>query len=403
MRPWQAFLLVALALAPQASADTDWAQTDKLTPADGYVTQHHFGRSSAIGSGRLVVGAPGIAEGMGAAFLFENVDGVWSETAELYASDERSFDDFGRAVAISGELIVVGAPGRDSSSGGVYVFERNAAGWTEAAILTRGCHRSGAQFGRSVALAGTTLLVGAPGESVVHVFRRVLGSWTRTGTISSPRGPSDFGFSVVMDGTGMAIVGAPGDKLAFVYQDVGGAFCFLQELSHTSSGQNFGYSLSMHQGTLAVGSPDLDQDGRVDMFDRVGSQWAHVATIQREGLRDDNRFGTAVHVHGDLLVVGAPASETMNGVAALLRRSGSSWSEEAILHPDVEEPGPGTFGLTVSANDTHVFVNVGLDDAPVFGQYAGALNVFARVPIDEPPSPAPGNGSAGASPLIITK
>ena len=102
----------------------------KLTASDG--TQFdQFSQSVAVSGSTIVVGAPSKVIGgnlfQGAAYVFEYLDGNWVETQKLTASDGARSDQFGQSIAVSGSTIVVGAPLKDIGGnyfqGAVYVFE----------------------------------------------------------------------------------------------------------------------------------------------------------------------------------------------------------------------------------------------------------------------------------------
>jgi hypothetical protein len=101
------------------------------------------------------------------------------QQAYLKASNTEAGDQFGLAVAISGDTVVVGAPTEDSnatgvngnqgdnnaaSSGAAYVFVRNGTTWSQQAYLKASNTGAGDLFGRAVAISGDTIVVGANGE-----------------------------------------------------------------------------------------------------------------------------------------------------------------------------------------------------------------------------------------------
>jgi hypothetical protein len=171
----------------------DSTETAKLTASDGQM-QDFFGWSVAVSGNTVVVGAKGDDIGshdeQGSAYLFESPGGSWSdrtETAKLTASDGAADDEFGHSVAISGDMVVVGAHWDDWGSGSIfnegsaYVFDRPGSGWangTETARLTAAGGEPGDEFGHSVAISGDTLMVGAiygevggsPSLGSVYVF-----------------------------------------------------------------------------------------------------------------------------------------------------------------------------------------------------------------------------------------
>jgi hypothetical protein len=150
-----------------------------------------FGRTVAIWQNTVVVGAPdhGGAE-RGAAYVFVKPAFGWrgslTQTAELTASDTGNGDQFGGALAISGELIAIGAPGhasaKNTEQGAGYAFVKPATGWrtsTETGELIAAGGAAGDKLGLSILLSGDTILLGAPdravnrdlGRGVVYTFR----------------------------------------------------------------------------------------------------------------------------------------------------------------------------------------------------------------------------------------
>ena len=119
--------------------------------------------------------------------FLKNVDGTWSETAKLNASDGASDDRFGVSVAISGDAAIVGAPGDDdvgNSSGSAYVFNKSVDGtWVEAAKQTASDDAAEDYFGRSVSISEDTAIVGAYGDGVA----RVIGSVYFIATVAQPQ------------------------------------------------------------------------------------------------------------------------------------------------------------------------------------------------------------------------
>ncbi|MDR4469907.1 MAG: FG-GAP repeat protein [Nitrospira sp.] len=146
----------------------------KLLASDG-ATNDFFGYSVAVADDTVVVGAyqdDDQGSNSGSAYVFEKPVGGWmgtlNEQAKLRASDGAAGDFFGWSVGVAGNTIVVGAYGDDSQRGSAYQFEKPALGWTgtlnETATLQASVRGVGVQFGRSVAMTGGTIVVGAYGE-----------------------------------------------------------------------------------------------------------------------------------------------------------------------------------------------------------------------------------------------
>ena len=167
-----------------------WSQEARLTPSDGKL-QDMFGSSVAIsGDGNtVVVGSPGsdsssLADS-GAAYVYQRVlgvAGIWIQGTKLIASDAASSDHFGSSVAISGSTIVVGAPASGGFSGSVYVFVQTILGsWSQQKLTSNAV--AGDQFGLSVAISGNTIVAFSGG--VAYVFQNIRIGWVQSDTLTS--------------------------------------------------------------------------------------------------------------------------------------------------------------------------------------------------------------------------
>lgn len=186
-----------------------WSQQAELTTSAAFAA---FGWSVAVSGSTAVVGAPNGASGPGAAYVFTRTGTSWSQQAELTAPGGAVSDDFGYSVAVSGSTVVVGAPGADAG----YVFARSGTTWSQQAELTTLSSPAGAQFGRSVAVSGPTAVVGAvvlptPDNGAAYMFARSGASWSQEAELTSPGGGvvgDGFGTSVAVSGP-TAVIGAP--------------------------------------------------------------------------------------------------------------------------------------------------------------------------------------------------
>lgn len=149
-----------------------WARTQVLTPQDAEGGDR-FGYALATSGPLAVVGAPGKEGGRGAAYVFTYA-GTWTQTAKLViAGDRVPGDFFGYSAAIEGERVVVGAYGRDGGVGAVYVFAPVADKWTQIQEIEPEVATPGEAFGARVALADGRILVSGWGfESVANVGGR---------------------------------------------------------------------------------------------------------------------------------------------------------------------------------------------------------------------------------------
>ncbi len=279
--------------APEAGAayvfvreNGQWTQQAylKASNTDAY---DQFGYSVAIDSDTIVVGAKGessntnevngdeddnSAPEAGAAYVFVRENGQWTQQAYLKAPNPDVSDVFGISVAVSGDLVVVGAPGESSNatgvngywgnndasgSGAVYVFGRVFGNqWVHQAYLKASNTEMNDAFGSAVAISGNLIVVGAPGE----------------------------------DGNAVGVNGNPHNNAAlaagaaYVYRQGGnGAWTPLAYLkaSNTGGGDGFGAAVSISGSTVLVGAAYEDSnatevDGPQDNDDGENSGAAYL-------------------------------------------------------------------------------------------------------------------------------
>jgi hypothetical protein len=158
-----------------ASGWTNMTQTAELTNT-GNFAEVGFGSSVAISGDTVVAGAPQAYVGLdvqaGAAYVFVEASSGWTnmtQTAELSASDGEANDALGTSVAIAGDTVVAGAPdaqiGANANQGAVYAFVEPASGWTnmtQTAKLTASDGEADDILGSSVAASGDIVVASAP-------------------------------------------------------------------------------------------------------------------------------------------------------------------------------------------------------------------------------------------------
>jgi len=176
-----------------------------------------FGRSAAIDGSTAIVGAPFATDSAGArngkVYVFLRFGSLWGEHTSFEAGDMNT-DDYGSAVAISGNYFLVGAPGENSDEGAVYVYQYNGTTWENMQKLTASDGADDDKFGKSVSIKGDYAIVGAPqslGPGKAYIFQFDGSSWNEIEIVTDPIGQNgdDFGYSVSTDSVNRA-VGAPG-------------------------------------------------------------------------------------------------------------------------------------------------------------------------------------------------
>lgn len=336
-----------------------WSIQQKLI-ADNAASSDNFGHSVAIAGNTIVVGAlyqDGTAFNAGAAYVFIRSNGIWSQQGYLQANDAAANDQFGISVSISVDSIVVGAY-QPSGNGAAYVFVRSNGVWSQQQKLTAGNAGTSDLFGKSVAIEGDTLVVGAPQEDgdasstattpndsatdagAAYVFTRSSTTWTQqaylkaTGATTSASPGDHFGDTVSISGNNIA-VGATGRSsgagAAYVFVGSGASWsqqAFLQA-SNAQAGDAFGYSIAISEDRLVVGADTEDGDassttaspnegatdsGAVYVFLRDGTNaWTQQLYVKASDAAAGDYFGSSVGIDVDTLVVGARAKSTTGG------------------------------------------------------------------------------------------
>ena len=316
-----------------SNASGAWKQITELTASDG-AAGNAFGSSVAISGTTIVVGAPNRA--YGGAYVFTNTTGSWKQVAEIYDPSQKVTDQFGFSVAISGSTIVVGtliSPAGTTLEGAVYVFSNaNPSGnWQQTSYLTLATPASYDEFGYSVAVSGTTLVVGAPLRSrtgAAYVFTDGAGGWTQTSTLTATDAAEGdyFGLSVAVLGSNV-VVGAP-YKPVGSNSEQGEAYVFnggsqVAEFSATSGAADdlFGWSVSTSTGNIVVGAPGLVTNtgsqgvGGVYQFGNSSGTWKQTSRLSASDGAVPDGLGNSVAISGTAVLAGAPGHKVGTKVA----------------------------------------------------------------------------------------
>ena len=369
-----------------------WAQQAKLMASNG-AAHDYFGFSAAISGDTLVIGAPAdlsVGTANGSVYVFVRNGQVWSQQAWITAADGSPGDQFGLAVAISGDTLVVGAPYDNhtsgSDAGSAYVFVRSGTAWSLQAWIKAGDAGAGERFGYAAALEGETVVIGSPDDShtgvfhagAAYVFVRNGTLWTQQAWIkASDLGVNDFFGATVGLAGDTVVVGAPYDDhtsgtnagSTYVFTRTGSVWSQEAALKSTKGGPDdlFGYSVAVEGDTLVAGSGLDDHAGGVNsgsasLFSRSGGLWMPQGKLIASDAAAGDRFGSAVALSANLLVVGSPA-----GNFAGASDTGSVYvydpMAQAIVAGDFDGNGD------VDLADLPNFTNVLLGQNTNFGQF----------------------------------
>jgi len=317
---------------------TNWTRQQRLvipSPA----TNDNFGFSVAISGDTLAVASP-FDEGSGSVYVYTRSAGVWTLQQRVAPVDIAPADNFGFSVALDGDTLVVGANLDDTSvvdSGSAYVFTRTAGTWSQQQRLTSTDLEANDQFGAAVAVSGDRVIVGAPKDSNgfgiqaggAYVFARSGSTWTQQAKLSQQTGaPSDeFGTSVAINGSS-AIVGQPfrdagvinNGGRASVFVETASVWNFQAHLlpSDAASNDFFGHSVAI-AGQLAVVGAYVDDltsvinAGSAYVFKRNGSAWSQLDKYIASDAGLNDNFGFGVALSGGTAIVGAPMDDNSFG------------------------------------------------------------------------------------------
>ena len=341
--------VAALALlSPAPAAPGEVLVAPKLVASDA-AENDSIGHALARSGDVLVVGAPFADEFAGAVYVFvrDPVTGAWVEQRKLVAPDPARFDNFGVSVAVAGDTVAVGAPGADVvgvvNQGTVHVFDRHAGGtdsWGEVAILTEDDLAAFGSFGTSVALSGDVLAVGAhkfSEDGQVILFERDGDAWgtmatlleADVGGIGAGDGStsSTFGGAVALDGD-LLLIGAIGADVSHHNEDDGAAYLFARDATDRDR-WGFVTRLAAPEAELCFGGRFL-----VELALEPAEVQAEVERCAREdSISDGDEFGIAIALDGDTAVIGAGRAEGEDGSATV----GAAY----VFHQDGEQWAPG--------------------------------------------------------------
>jgi hypothetical protein len=290
--------------------------------------------------------------------VFTQSNGTWNESQKLTASDGGLFDNFGASVALDGSTLVVGANGAtvggNPAQGAVYVFAESNGTWTQMQKLTASDGAAYDNFGLSVALKGSTILVGSPraaiggnaGQGALYVFTESNGTWSQTQKLTASDGAANdsFGESVALEDS-TALIGAYNATInghtwqgaGYIFTESNGSWSEGQKLtaSDGTAGANFGNAVALNGSTALVGADastvgDNTYQGKAYLFTESGGNWGQSDTfIASDGAVDDY-FGAALAWDGATALISTPHPTI----------SGNTWQGAAYFYEQSPTPTP---------------------------------------------------------------
>jgi len=329
----------------------------------------------AVGDvGAMVLNDPGLEPGV--VRILERVGGQWLVVQEINSPAPDAADAFGQSVSLSGDLLAVGVPGEDSSatlvngdatnndsldSGAVYLFTRDEGEWPVAAYLKAEVVDGGDRFGSSVALGSTLLVIGAPGEasSATVVQGNAFDNSLAQAGAAYLFGRTNLGF----------------EQISYL------------KAFNTRAGDRFGSAVALDRTTVVIGAPGQDgvtsslssiDSGAVYVFGTVRRDFQQTGFLTASNAENNDRFGYALAIEDNLLVISAPAEDGSNSQSSVAQPDNgandagavylfsnvsletdslSVWEESGIVRGAVADPAD-VFGTAVGLSRGMLAVGV---------------------------------------------
>ncbi|AYO23355.1 hypothetical protein D0856_26240 [Vibrio owensii] len=354
----------------------------------------------------------------GAVYVYRKTNNIWNEVAYLKAPNADDKDEFGYAIALSGDgnTLAVSTINEASSatgidgnqldnlapaSGAVYLYVNSGSSWQSQAYIKSSNSNLVDSFGFSVSLDsdGTTLLVGAPGESssaqsingdetdntgslsgAAYVFELQNNQWAQTAYLKSTNSDKldSFGYDVALSEDGLTVVvGSPGedsnatsvngDEMDNSSDNSGSAYVFVHngttwaqdsylKASNSDSEDQFGHSVDVNSdGTvIAIGAFNEASDSEINgnesdnsasgagaayLFYKLQAGWQQEDYIKAVNSDASDHFGSDVQLssNGKALVVGAPdEASSSQGLDGDVQLNDASTAGAVYLFTDVE-------------------------------------------------------------------
>lgn len=398
-------------------------QEQKLIASDGAMVDL-FGGSVSISGNYAVIGANQAeinGDRTGAAYVFEHDGNNWLEVTKLIPP--QAFENYGASVSISGNRIIIGAPNAfvnaHQFAGAAYIYHRDVNGvWNFIERISASDEALGDRFGQSVSIDGDQLIVGATqndevvnGSGAVYVFDYINNSWLESQILlaSDPVLNDHFGSPIQLEGDRL-IVGAPDSDDTVIGASTGKVYVFekngatwtetkiLNAGTDIDTGDRFGNAINLSGNRVVVGAAENDDDGTrsgsayVFEYDQVMAIWDAGQKLTAFDAAAYDRFGAAVSISGNKMLIGAPANDegqSNSGSVYSYFHDGNSWNfQERILHTDTPTTFTDSLGNALDLDGNRSIIGSYFDDGVEGSTFnSGAAYIFdldiAPVAVDD--------------------
>ncbi|EKE06501.1 MAG: hypothetical protein ACD_18C00347G0026 [uncultured bacterium] len=355
----------------------DWNQQQKIVPTD-LKAHDRFGVSVSIDNDYIAVGSrfgDGVSQDSGAVYIYKKINNTWQLYQKIFAEDGEGTDEFGTSVFLEGSRLVVGAVGDDDkalNAGAVYVFSQDSHGiWTKEEKILPSDGRKGDNFGASVSLSGNLIAVGSP---------------------FSDKGGLNAGASYVYS--------LKTNACGFVFSklikscSVDSTYDWVEKQkllpSNLASGDNFGHSVVIDGDYVVVGVPYSSKRGLLNglvyvfRLDNVQNYFVQQVELYNNDFSSADYFGFSLDMYNDTLVVGAinhinsyGQSGFSSGSVYVFHKQEEGvytfWTQESELRPS-DGHNEDYFGQSVAIDNSLVVVGSPLSDSDIID--SGAIYYY---------------------------
>jgi hypothetical protein len=356
-----------------------YLQGSKLVATDYTGITPNQGHSVSISAdgNTLAIGAFG-ADSTGATWIFNNINGIWTQTDKLVGTGSigNSFQGSSVSLSANGMVLAIGGPTDDDNIGATWIFKNISGTWTQITKIVYTDIRGGYQ-GQSVSLNsdGTILAIcsrieiGNKGKGILssRIFKNIFGnSWTQTAilipndAINPISGGSTSSLSLNANGTILAM-GDGGDNsnigATWIFKNLNGSWSQVTKLVGTNyidtPMQGKSVSLSSDGNILAVGGPsDNNYIGATWIFKNMNGIWSQITKLVATNNIDNPQQGISVSLssNGTILAVGGPNNDSGIGATWIFKNIGDTWTQisSLIANNNIGDPNQG-FSVSLSA------------------------------------------------------
>ncbi|MEL7171835.1 MAG: PQQ-binding-like beta-propeller repeat protein [Pseudomonadota bacterium] len=365
---------VLAVVLPDAAMAVTFNPTQRLA-GPAFSADDRFGSTVAASGDLIAVGAPndatnGVAAGQ--AFVYDaNTGDLVTVLEDPNASAANSF---GRSVAIDGNRVLVGAAGslatEGTLNGRAYLYDS-----TTGALLrtfVRPATDTGRSFGEVLAIDGDVVLI-SDGQQEVFLFNAATGALEqRFRNPDQGRRGLSFGNDVAVDGD-LVLIGAAGDSSggnnagqAFLYSASTGELLRTLDDPTPADFDQFGIAVDLSGDNVLIGAAgattNRDNAGEAFLFSAETGDLLHTLTDDLDPASGSEGFGNALAISGDTIVIGGPVREDLLLGQAFLFDAETGELQQRFVDP---EPQPGErFAASIGLSGNTLAFGVPGEDFP---------------------------------------